>query len=78
MTFQIQAKEYYSPIVKGKKMVQKLKNWGGKRPNAGLPKIENGRRVLATLTESQIQTATSLGKGNISAGIRLALDQVKK
>jgi hypothetical protein len=59
-------------------MDSKNKNWGGKRPNAGLPKIEGGRKVLVTLTKSQIQSATLIGDGNISAGVRLALDQAKK
>ncbi len=51
---------------------------GGARPGAGLPKIEGGKRVLVTLTPKNVETAKSLGGGNVSKGIRAALDKVKK
>jgi len=55
----------------------KNKNWGGVRLNAGLPRIEESRRILVTVNETQVQTALSLGDGNFSAGVRIALDQAK-
>jgi hypothetical protein len=55
-------------------MAKKSDNWGGRRPNAGLPKIEGGRRVLITLKSEHIEMATLLGNGNMSLGIRKALE----
>jgi hypothetical protein len=52
------------------------KNWGGKRPNSGSPKIENSRRINIQLTESQIKTAFILGDGVVSIGVRMALEIV--
>jgi hypothetical protein len=55
-------------------MDERSENWGGKRLNAGLPKIEGGRRVLITLKSEHIEMATILGNGNMSLGIRKALE----
>jgi hypothetical protein len=57
-------------------MVKKNENWGGKRLNAGIPRVEGGRRVLVTLTPENIEMATLLGNGNVAAGIRKALELV--
>lgn len=60
------------------KMDKKSKNWGGKRPNSGLPKIEDSRRVSILLAPSDINIAKELGDGSISGGIRLALKKTTK
>ena len=44
---------------------------------AGRPAIA-GRRILVKLTEAQIQRASELGAGNVTAGIRKALDGLPK
>ena len=55
-------------------MDKRNENWGGKRLNAGIPKLEGGRRVLITLKPEHIEMATMLGNGNMSLGIRKALE----
>jgi hypothetical protein len=57
-------------------MAKKNENWGGKRLNAGIPRIEGGRRVLITLKPEHIEMATLIGNGNVAAGIRKALEMV--
>jgi hypothetical protein len=48
--------------------------WGGRRLNAGLPRIEGGRKILVTLQPEHIEIAALLGDGNKAAGIRKALE----
>ncbi|WP_353202119.1 hypothetical protein [Polynucleobacter sp.] len=57
-------------------MGKKNENWGGKRLNAGIPRIEGGRRVLVTLKPEHIELATLLGNGNMASGVRKALELV--
>ena len=58
--------------------VKVMHTHGGARPGAGLPKIEGGKRVLVILTIKNVETAKSLGNGNVSKGVRFALDKAKK
>ena len=47
---------------------------GGPRPGAGAPKqMIDGRRIYVYLDADSIERARELGSGNVSAGIRLAL-----
>ena len=70
----------FNPITQAKSKSQETPNTthGGARPGAGLPKIVGGKRVLVTLTPKNVETAKNLGGGNVSKGIRAALDKVKK
>ena len=53
-----------------------FKTHGGNRDGAGRPKIsEKISRVR--LTSEQIRTAKTIGNGNLSAGIRTAMDFIK-
>lgn len=49
---------------------------GGARPNSGLPKIEGGKRVEMILAPNHIEKAKKLGGGNVSKGVRVALDKI--
>ncbi len=51
---------------------------GGARANAGLPKIEGGKRVELILGPKHITKAKKLGDGNVTKGIRVALDSVSQ
>jgi len=51
-------------------------NHGGNRDGAGRPKI-NKKISRVRLSDEQIRTAKTLGNGNLSAGIRTALDFIK-
>ena len=47
---------------------------GGPRPGAGAPKqMVDGRRIYVYLDAGSIDRARQIGGGNVSAGIRLAL-----
>ena len=48
---------------------------GGARPGAGLPKIEGGKRVEMILAPPHIEKAKKLGGGNLSKGVRAALEK---
>lgn len=50
---------------------------GGARKGAGLPKIEGGKRVEMILAPDHIEKAKKLGDGNVSKGVRAALDKTK-
>ncbi len=53
---------------------------GGKRPGSGRPRLVAGeitRRVLICITEAQHVVAGAIGDGNVSLGIRRALDAWK-
>jgi len=52
------------------------KSHGGLRKGSGRKKI-NEHISRARLTSEQIRTAKTLGNGNLSAGIREALDFIK-
>ena len=52
--------------------------WGGLRANTGLNKIEGGKSYEAKLAPVHIQIAEKLGDGNVSEGIRIALDKIIK
>lgn len=49
---------------------------GGKRPGAGRKPVDpNGtQRIQALLTREQIELATEIGQGNLSRGIRRAIE----
>jgi hypothetical protein len=49
---------------------------GGARKGAGLPKIDGGKRVALILAPKHISKAKKLGDGNVSKGIRFALDRI--
>lgn len=49
------------------------------RPGPGRPpRMEPGERVTVWLTPDHIKVATRLGDGNISAGVRLALERTDR
>ena len=54
----------------------KKENRGGSRDGAGRPRIEKGpqSRRNITLSDRLVKKAKSIGKGNISEGIRRALE----
>jgi len=52
--------------------------WGGVRANTGLNKIEGGKGYEAKLAPIHIEIAEKLGDGNVSEGIRVALDKIIK
>ena len=52
-------------------------NWGGARPNAGRPRLENGKRVerIVSLTEPRLHfVLDTYGKRKLSARIRELID----
>lgn len=52
---------------------------GGKRANAGRPTLDgerDGKRYTVTLNEKVAGKATLLGNGNLSAGLRIAVNKV--
>ncbi len=53
--------------------------WGGKRDGAGRPEHEEPLiRKTVTLTEKQIAYLEEIGHGNLSAGIRLLVEERKE
>lgn len=51
---------------------------GGARPGAGqYPKIEDLRRINITVQGKDIQRARTIGDGNVSLGIRIAIRKFK-
>ena len=43
--------------------------------NRGLPKIEGGKRIIVVLSPDQAEAAKSVGGGNLSEGVRVALEK---
>jgi hypothetical protein len=52
---------------------------GGARPGSGRRKeLEGGKKVSLYLSDETVATATAIGKGNTSAGVRTAVDFFKE
>ena len=62
--------------IKVKDSLKAKSNRGGARPGAGLPRIEGGKRLLIMLGPEHVKTAQLVGAGNVSKGVRVALEKV--
>jgi len=46
--------------------------------NPGLPKIDGGKRIIVVLSPEQAEAAKKVGDGNLSRGVRVALEMLEK
>jgi len=46
--------------------------------NPGLPKIDGGKRIIVVLSPEQAEAAKEAGGGNLSRGVRVALEKQEK
>lgn len=55
-----------------------MNNHGGKRKGAGRKPLGSSpmKRVVVTLSDAHITKASNVGQGNLSAGLRLAVDKL--